>query len=209
MMDEELKQVYELLNNEILWICLRWQIFKQIFGTSKENIELLNEFAPVIFRIFQDASYDEIILSINRLLDPPSTYGKNNLTLSRLLLMVGERDYKEFHKELEHIYKEIKSKSKEIREQRGKRIGHNDLVSIKSNFEFLPGISRNMVDDILADIYSFMNKVLGYFDESECYYNFLGPEGEDGERLINHFKQLKDYYSKKQNANKEKPRKAT
>ncbi len=195
MMDRELRQAYELLNNEVLWICLRWQIFKQIYGTSRENIELLNEFAPVSFRIFQDSSYDDIILSINRLLDPPSTCGKDNLALSRLLLMIKEKNCQELHEELAPTYEEIKSKSKAIIEQRHKRIGHNDLESIKSNFHFLPGTSRHMVNDILDDIYSFMNRVSGYFDESECYYRFLGPEGKDGEKLINHLRQLKDYYS--------------
>ena len=101
-----------------------------------------------------------------------------------------------FRRRIELIpYEEIKNKSKAIIEQRHKRIGHNDLESIKSKFQFLPGTSRHMIDNVLDDIYRFMNSILGHFDESECYYNFVGPKGKGGEKLIKHLRQLKNYYS--------------
>jgi len=189
-MNNQIKETYDLLNNEILWICLRWKLFKQIYG-SKENVELINEFAPVTFKFFQDSSFDMIILSINRLLDSPSTFGNDNLSLSRLILMIEDEEFDDLKEELQNLYDSIKKDCTNLKELRNIRIGHNDLESKKSNYELLSGVSRKKIDKILNNIYTFMNTISGHIYETEYHYDFVGSEGEDGKRLIKHLKTLK------------------
>jgi len=190
-MDQNIKEIFDLLRDQIFWIDLRWKIFKQIYG-KKENVELINEFAPVCFKFFQDASFDIIILSINRLLDQKKTYGKKNNTLFRLKSMIEEKECKDLNSELEDIKCEIEKNKEELRELRHKKIGHNDLETMKSNYESLSGVTRKQIDLIIENIRKFMNKISIYFDGKEIRYDY-GSKGKEGEKLVNYFKMLKEY----------------
>jgi hypothetical protein len=83
-MPDETREVYELLDQEIAWLHVKWQFYCQLFGTDEKRIELLNAFAPIFFRVCQDALLDDVIISLNRLTDNPQTgpRGKSKESLS-------------------------------------------------------------------------------------------------------------------------------
>ena len=124
-MDKSIKDFFELLENEILFICFKWQIYTQLFGSSEENIELLNDFAPICFGIYQNALFDDVILSICRVADRSGEKGNTNLSLSKLCDLIGDSDNEQL--------KKIQELCAGLQKQRNKRIGHNDYRSSMLN----------------------------------------------------------------------------
>jgi len=183
---EKFDKDFDLIKNEILNITLQWKIYKQIYG-NKKNVDLTNEFSPMFFGLYQKISYDWVIISITRLLDPSKIQGYNNLSLKRLL--EKNKNKKDLYEEISKIYDELKEKSKKLEIHRNKRIGHNDLNKARANYEKLPVITRNLIDKVLRDIYDFMNEIsLYYYDYKECYGKLIF---EKDFNLIKNLKMLK------------------
>jgi len=59
----ELETVFEKIKYQVVVLHSRWIIYRQLYGTSKERIELLNESAVEFFWIIQDVLWDEILLN--------------------------------------------------------------------------------------------------------------------------------------------------
>jgi hypothetical protein len=69
----EIREKYEPLEQDVIWLHVKWQFYRQLFGTDEKRIELLNEIAPVFFRACQDTMIDDLIISLDRLTDPLKT----------------------------------------------------------------------------------------------------------------------------------------
>lgn len=84
-MGKELGQLFHLLWNECVWLHWKWSEYATLYGSKSERVDLLNQAAPAFFKIVQDAMWEDILLHICRLTDPPkSRRGKHTLTLRRL-----------------------------------------------------------------------------------------------------------------------------
>ena len=76
--------LYSALCNEVTWVHAKWMQFRILFADSPERIDLLNQVAGFFFRMIQDVLWEDVILHLARLTDPPqSGPGKHNLTLKR------------------------------------------------------------------------------------------------------------------------------
>ncbi len=194
MMSQNLKESYELIKDELIWDSLKWKIYKQIYGRDEETVELINEIAPGCFKIFQDALLNDVIMTLARLVDKSSTSNTKNLTLSRLLEIIQQEGNDEILiVRLKEKYKKIEEMTTVIKAERNKRIGHNDLKSIRSNFVNLVSVSRSNINEIFDDIYDFMNTILSHFEGADQLYELFGL-GDDGDMLINHLQKLKRFY---------------
>src|SRR5437867_12009636 len=83
--------LYHALYGEVTWLHAKWKQYRILFAESPERIELLNGVAGFFFRVIQDVLWDDVLLHIVRLTDPPRSVGKDNLTLFRLAESVQER----------------------------------------------------------------------------------------------------------------------
>lgn len=88
-MGPELGDLFFRLSNECVSLHWKWEEFVSLFGTSPERISLLNKSAGAFFRIVQDTLWENVLLHIARLMDPPQSVGKDNLCLRRLLALVA------------------------------------------------------------------------------------------------------------------------
>ncbi len=113
--DKEQKECFDLIIQEINNIILKWQIYKQLFGSSEENIDLLNEYAPICFYVFQTTLWDDILLSFSRLLFDPSTNKRKeiNLSLNRMYDLIKNDS---LTNELEPIFNKCKKSYEKIKE---------------------------------------------------------------------------------------------
>src|SRR6266567_1507651 len=91
-MGVELGPLYHYLNNECTILHLDWAEFKELFATSQDRIELLNESAPGFFSNFQGILWEMVLLRIARLMDPASSggKGKENASLAALERLVDQ-----------------------------------------------------------------------------------------------------------------------
>jgi hypothetical protein len=91
-MPASLVELWTLFYQEVIWLHARWKIYRQLYTTSEIRVQLLNEAAPVLSSLLQNALGDEVQLGLSKLADPV-TNGKNrNLTLETLLNEVEAAD---------------------------------------------------------------------------------------------------------------------
>lgn len=177
----ELGEVFGELDQDVIRLHAHWKIFRQLYGTSPERIEILNAAAPVYARFTQDALLDNITLCITRLTDrAESGKDRSNLTFDRLLMESFIANDAHILTRLKEILKGIKVNAGPLREHRNKRIAHSDLDRALS-VEELPGFSRKTIEDILAKIREFMNCInITYLKSTTAYElpSFLGAGDE-------------------------------
>src|SRR3990172_5145349 len=94
LMGEELGSLYHALWNELAWLYAKWGEYVEMFGTKSSRIELVNQAAGHFFRVVQDSLWEDTLLHIARLTDPPKSRGKDNLTIRRLPGLIHQADLK-------------------------------------------------------------------------------------------------------------------
>ena len=62
---------------------VRLKEFEQLFGNTV-RVDLLNRVGGAFFADVQQIFWDDVLLQMTRLTDPPQTRGKDNLTIQRL-----------------------------------------------------------------------------------------------------------------------------
>src|SRR5665811_1662354 len=80
VMGEDLGSLYHALWNELAWLYSKWGEYVELFGTEPSRIGLINSAAGRFFRMVQDSFWEDSLLHIARLTDPPRTAEKENLT---------------------------------------------------------------------------------------------------------------------------------
>jgi len=83
VMGQELGETYEALGQEIVWLHSKWAEYAALYGTKESRVALLNKAAPRFARLIQDTLWEDIVLHIARLTDPPKSASKHNLTTHR------------------------------------------------------------------------------------------------------------------------------
>lgn len=125
-MPAEIREVFTALQDEVFWLHAKWNIHRQLFGTSEERIDLLNDFGPDLFQIIYDSLLNDVLLTMSRLTDPATSFKKENLTLSRLTNMIEEIDRKKLLTELTALQDRT---DEPFRRLRNRVIAHNDLAA--------------------------------------------------------------------------------
>jgi len=186
---KKLEGVFEEVRSQIILLHGWWDIYRQLFGTSRERIDLLNESASTFFRIVQDTLWDGIQLMIIKLSEPAQTRRKKNLSLALICKIVKELGQKELYSSLIKSLSLFIKKSEAFKKHRNKRIVHFDLDTfINERIKHLPGISRKMIEDALVELRFFMNLVDGFYKGNEMAYDFSFTR-DDGEMLIHILKE--------------------
>jgi len=72
-MGQDLGSVFHALNDELAWLYMKWGEYLELFGTKPTRIDLVNQAAGPFFRVVQDTLWEDTLLSIARLIDPPKS----------------------------------------------------------------------------------------------------------------------------------------
>ncbi len=190
---ESIKVVFDQLKNEITSLHARWKIYRQLFAHSDARVRLLNSCASTFFFFIHGVLIDEIQLSLGKLIDRATIGGNENLSLLRLQEQVEKLGDQGLSSKLSEILVELcgvpnssdkPGKCGAIRTHRNKRIAHLDNASIQPGADPLPGVSRQMIEDVLVLMRKYMNTIEGYYCQSEYRYHdpIIGPY--DGEALV-------------------------
>jgi AbiU2 len=186
-------ELFKSLQNDVINLHVYWKVYRQLFASNEKRIELLNESGSLVFHLVQHSFINKVTLSICRLTDPKETKTKNgskqNHTFDQLIHVTAEINH-ELAEKLKPISKNIKKSVESLRKRRNLSIAHGDLLT-KLKFEEnpLPGISREMIENILDQIRSFMNIYdLYYFENTTFYQDEILPLGADGDFLTQQLK---------------------
>jgi hypothetical protein len=193
----EINEKYMALFQEVSYLHETWGIFRQLYASGDDTVDLLNDSAPGFFRLCQWLLADDIILSISRLNDPRRTLGKDNLTLEQLVHSIDAGKHPALRKEMEKLYAEAKDKCKFAKDHRNKRIAHNDLhLKLQGKVRPLPSPTETNIEDALESIRNVMNAVSRYFHNSEIatvnYYHLVTRLG-DGTKIISRLREAEAF----------------
>ena len=156
-MGPELGGLFHALWQEMAWIHVKWHEYCELFGTRPSRVDLLNEAAPLFFRIVQDSLFQDILIHITRLTDPPESCGKENLTILRIPSLLRDEQARAKVNELIKIACE---KREFCRDWRNRRIAHADYrLALNEETQPLEGASRQKVKEALEAISNVLNLV--------------------------------------------------
>lgn len=171
---KKLDNVFEKVRSEVILLHGWWITYRQLYGISKERVELLNECAGFFFYLIQNALMDGAQLILTKLSDPAKTFGKKNMSLELICEIVKELGEDELFSSLNERLLHYRELCSTFKKHRDKRIAHNDFETfVNETSEPLPGISRAMVEEALRELRSFMNQVDKYYMDTEMGYEYF------------------------------------
>ena len=181
---KDIDEVYEELKTEITWLHGRWTVYRQLFAESEKRIDLLNECASAFFYIIQDVLLGEVQVSLSKLTDPARSGRFDNLSLEQLQARLVAHGDRALAAQTRPVLDTLHTKCEPFRAWRNKRLAHLDLTTaMKSSADPLPGISRQMIEEALALVREFMNKIESHYGDSEVGYEHFIMQS-DGEALV-------------------------
>ena len=176
VMGEDLGSLYHTLWNELAWLYSKWEEYVELFGTKPSRIELINRVAGHFFRIVQDFLWEDSLLHIARLTDPPRSAGKENLTIRKLSHLIEEETLKEQVLELIDV---AVAKAEFCRDWRNRHIAHKDLgLALRSGAEPLKPASRAKVKEVLRSISDVLNALSTHYMDSTTIFEDIGGSGD-------------------------------
>ena len=172
VLGEDLGVLYHALWNELAWLYSKWGEYEELFGKKPSRIELINKVAGHFFRIVQDSLWEDCLLHIARLTDPPKSAGKENLSIRRLPDLIEEDVLKRKVAELVEISID---KAEFCRDWRNRRIAHKDLgLALSTGAEPLKPASQAKVKEALRAISDVMNAISAHYMDSTTFYEGVG-----------------------------------
>lgn len=167
-MGPELGELHYALYNEVAWLHMKWNDFRALFGTSPERIEFLNRVAPAFFHDLQATLFEDALLHLCRLTDPPESVGRPNLSIRRLSGLVSDIGLRT---RLESLTQEVVEKTRFARDWRNRRLAHKELPSLNGEpVKPLAEASRQHVEEALAAIREAMNCVELHYQKSPVMF---------------------------------------
>jgi hypothetical protein len=142
----------------------------QLFGAKESRIDLLNRAAPRFARLLQDSLWEDVLLHIARLTDPPKSMGKSNLSIQALAAHVGDQKVRA---EIEERASEAVARSDFCRDLRNRHLAHRDLlVALKRGAEPLKAGSRSNVREVLQALAETLNALAKHYLDSTTMFEF-------------------------------------
>lgn len=172
----DLGTFYGALQYEVTWCHAKWQQYRILFAHTDQRVDLLNEAAGFFFKVVQDVMWEDVLLHVARLTDPPKSAGKANLTIHRLPDLVTDSV---LASEVRALAESASLKCAFAREWRHRHLAHRDLDLALDRVHALPlpPVSRLAVTEALGSISSALNRVEShYFDSHVAFEHFVAHD---------------------------------
>lgn len=183
-MPKEIDEEFRLIQHELFTIIAKWRTFTELYGVES-NVKLLNETAPLFFWFVQDIFLDNVLLSIVRLLDPPKTMGKENLTIAHLIDHIAKADHTTLHAEALDLYSSLRADGSQLIIIRNKLLAHNDLAEKQiTSAALYSGVSRNFIEGFIQRLCTLMNKIHASLSDTETFYESAGMNSQSVPALL-------------------------
>ena len=181
-MGPELGAVFYELSNGVTGLHIKWKQYVELYGTKPERIELLNEAASLFFSVVQQVLWDDTLLHLTRLTDPPRSFGKPNLTL-RLLPPLIDNDI--VRSTVEALINDACKRTGFARDWRNRRIAHSDLqLALEEKARPLEHASRQQVREALAAVDAVLNSVSEHFFDFTTRFDLVSYSQGDAGSLL-------------------------
>ena len=154
----EFGDAFHGLRNAWAWSLLRRDEFRELF-TRAEDVSLLNALTGGGFTWdIQNVLWDDLLLRVCRLTDPPKSAGKHNLTVQRLPEFCKQHDAA-LSDQVQCLVEAAVKKAEFARDWRNRRISHSDLATVVGNAEPLAPASLQNVTSALDAVHAVLNTI--------------------------------------------------
>lgn len=172
---DALGAIFYELQNDLIWLHVKWHQYRVLYGSTPERIDLLNDAAPLAFRVVEDALWDDTLLHLCRFTDSAEFRGKGRLSLRQLPPLIEDSTVRT---EVESLIQDAVAKTKFARDWRDRRIAHRDLAhSLDKEAQPLEPASRLAVENALAALRQVLNAVNARLKNTEMIFEFSDPIG--------------------------------
>jgi hypothetical protein len=180
-MGREIGTVYSALWQEVAGIHKKWAQYVELFGTNSARIDLLNQAAPSMFRTVQDTLWEDVLLHLARLTDPPKSMGRANLSVRQLAFLVTGSP---IGSNVELRANAALGACEFARDWRNRKLAHHDLeLAMGQGVQSLAPASRAAVKVALTALTEVLNTVSAHYGDSTTKFDH-GPGSEDAASLL-------------------------
>ena len=141
------KEIDEL-KDDIVWAKHYLNQYKKLFLHNQTRFDLLNETAPGFFRDIQRMFWNEMTVSVARLMDPHVQGSNKNLSL-KILLKLSKDNKWDFDSEIANLVEKARNKAEPVIARRMKMVAHRDLPTAMGEVE-LDSFGIAEVEDALS-----------------------------------------------------------
>ncbi len=175
--DSAFRKTLEALENEVYTLLDEWTVYKQLYASDQERIDLLNELTPQFFGLLQSTLRDSVVAQICRLTEKPKVMGHETLVIRRLCIL-AEPKYQAIADELEKDSDLIIGLCEAIRDWRDNRVSHLNLAAHLDAANNPPkDFSVKTVQDAIDAIEAFLNKARLKLAGGEFHYDSVYRDG--------------------------------
>jgi hypothetical protein len=183
VMPPKLKEVYDDLFVEVASIHSRWRTYLQLFE-DKNDVDLLNQFAPSFFGMVQQMMHDYIILECRRLTDNAESNGQSNLTFQRLAECIDNKTDGSLCTAVASYLDSLRAKVSHLREHASKRIAHLDFETrLNRSSKPLQPVTRQNIEEVLATMRKTMQSIEDHYSGADVEFSEPIAQG-DAEALL-------------------------
>ncbi len=175
VMGKDLGELYSALWQEVAWVHSKWAEYVQLFGVKESRIHLLNRAAPRFARLVQDSLWEDVLLHVARLTDPPKSMGKGNLSIQALAPHISDPKVRG---EVQQLVEEAVLRSDFCRDWRNRHLAHRDLLlALSRGAEPLKAASRQSVREALQALAATLNAVAAHYLDSTTMFDLETDSG--------------------------------
>jgi hypothetical protein len=152
-----------------------WDVYRSLFGTNKERVDLLNAASGHVTRTFQDSLHERVILGICQVSDPAGSGSRKNVTVRGLPQYIVDPVQRT---EIDRMLIDVESSTSFARELRNKLIAHSDLGAV-SGSHVVDFSSRIKIVEAIKSIIEPLRHVYSHFFGAHKLYHPI-TEGTTG-----------------------------
>jgi hypothetical protein len=177
VMGPALGDLHHDIENEAAVLLRKWDDFDELFNDDAQQLELLNRVASNFFYFLQQRWYEDALLHISRLTDPPESGGRRqvNLTIRRLPDNISDPTLRAT---VETAVARALDRSHFARVWRDRRVAHSDLMfSGQNSVAGLPAATRAGVREAIEAICEPTHLISTHFGQSVALASARDPWG--------------------------------
>ena len=178
-MPDPVREPFRNIAFELMWLHAKWNNYTALFEADGDQLGLLDATAPACFRIIHACMKTDILLSLARLTDPPSSSGRPNLSLRRLMVILTEAGFSAAADRCSSDLEELLEVCKPVRTRRNRLLAHADLATLQGvEAGPIPLIPPSLVNEALRHARTILNTIEAEFKDSETAYQAPILRGE-------------------------------
>jgi len=179
LMGDDLGRLSHELTTEEDWLRDKWAVFRELFERGQERIDLLNRTAPNFFWSLHKLLFEDAMMHLSRLTDPPMSFGKPNLTVKRLPASISDPKLKA---SVEAAIDDLAKSCEFARDMRNRWLAHTDLKAARSEHpSALPAV---MPEDIARALQCLRAVLLLIEEHHRMPPTLISPDWWGAEALV-------------------------